>query len=236
MTSPKDCVWSRPGANALLLRMAAVGASGREIQEALHAEGFKVSRSAVMGRAHRLGLRIGGEGTAALAAHQKLAREQDRRARAAERDRICAERAAARSRSRKERAREAAARAERVAERKRAGLPHLGRPAGRSPHPGTVAARPPLPVPRDVAQGGMPFLATQAENCRYGLRGDGADLIVCGARVAPGRPYCPAHVRLCYVPLQTHDVRAPTDLASRAPRRSREDNEADLVDLLAEAA
>lgn len=98
--------------------------------------------------------------------------------------------------------------------------------------PRAPASLPPLPLPAETGEGGVPFSAAGVDACRYGLRGRGLDLVVCGALQAPGRPYCPAHVRLCYVPLTTREPRAPAE-GGLARRPAREEREADLVDMLA---
>lgn len=218
MPQPFDSVWRDPAAADLHLRMVGQGASAGEIADALRAAGFVVSRSAVLGRAHRLGLSIGGRSNPAQA-NQRAARAQAERLRAAaqevERARREAERTAADQRRREAEAERHAARVE-------------ARAAARLAR--SAVPKPPAALPADEAEGGVPFLSVAADGCRFGLRGSGVGLVVCGERQAPGRSYCPAHVRLCYVAPPARTLRAPPE-PSRA-RPDRPEREADLVDLL----
>lgn len=218
MPQPRDSVWRQPEAAELHLRMVGEGASAGEITAALRAAGFVVSRSAVHGRAHRLGLSIGGTSNPAQA-HQRAAQAQAERLRAAAREvemaRRDAERAAADQRRREAEAERNAARAE-------------ARAAARLAR--SAVPKPPAALPADEADGGVPFLAVAADGCRYGLRGSGVGLVVCGARQAPGRSYCPAHARLCYVAPPARALRAPPEPSRARPERP--EREADLVDLV----
>lgn len=90
----------------------------------------------------------------------------------------------------------------------------------------------PKPAARPAPAGGVPFVSSAHDACRWPLRGDGLGLVICGAGQVPGRPYCPAHVRMAYVPLATRDVRPPADgLRARSPARA--ERESDLVEMFA---
>lgn len=100
------------------------------------------------------------------------------------------------------------------------------------PPAGPSERKAPRPLPIETATGGVAFVTAGDDACRWFLRGEGIDLVICGAGQVAGRPYCPAHMRMAYQPTDTRAVRPPASDMQRA-RHARAEREADLVDLLA---
>jgi GcrA cell cycle regulator len=162
-----------------LRRLLGEGLSASQIGAA-----FKKTRSAVMGKAFRLGLVVGGGRKDPMSAEERLARKRTAQRKRRDPDG---------TRSHK----------------KAGGGPSM---AGRykPPRPDWAAYGPPLAVPAgeiwqplpDVAA--VKLLELTDAHCRWPL-GEPSEMLYCGATPAGGGPYCGPHCRLAYRPRMSLD-------------------------------
>lgn len=193
----------------MLRDLAAAGETGSAIAARLCAAGRAgTTRNAVLGQVDRLGLRLGaGRAAAKPRAVERRVVERRQPAPQAQSPRPAA--AATRD------VRPPTPRAE---------------ISSREASPAIVATAP-VPAPLVAPAGGVPFLAVGATGCRWPLAGQGAGMRVCGGAAAPGRPYCPAHIALAYVPAPARPPRPAWERHSAAPARV--PREPDLVEIVA---
>lgn len=180
--------WRDPEAVAALRRMVERGLSGGEIAAEFGEMGVRVSRNAVMGRCHRMGLSLCG----APAPNGEPVTERVKKARKSKAPQVAAVVPAV--------ALSVPAHVQAAPERRVAVLPAAGgltaallrleasaRPA--VPVMGASALFPPTPVP----------LMQATTHCRYPAFGAGAGLLVCGAPLhQTGRSYCAHHHALTH--------------------------------------
>ncbi|MFG1255895.1 GcrA family cell cycle regulator [Xanthobacter flavus] len=211
MSRDGESLWADGVADQHLRRLAGEGYSAAQIAEALSHKGWYVSRAAVIGRARRTGVNLG-QGRVTFTTVERVERRREQDAANARRRRA----------ERRESAPSPAPAPKPVTGRKRI----------------SGGALPPLPMVADVpaeAAGGIAFAspALNHDACRWPLRGEGAGLVVCGAKTGEGASYCPAHRRMAYVPGTAREPRPAYDVHV-IPARSSKRREADLVDAFAD--